>query len=282
MIEKTIFYLREIKNKKLLFAWIFCIFIIIIISLYYRDSAGFLGITDTKEIIINYDKAVTLKKVGVHQGQKIKAGDFILEMESPELEIRMNAIFSELQQLFSQYNFNKELKIENISGNLQNIKPTNPLNIKIIGLKKELDLLQAEKQKLYVKSEVNGTVCSVNRSAGEKITPFLPIISICPESPVIVIGYIHEHLFSKIKVGQKVLVQSIVDNTRSIEGYVKEAGPRIIPMPDHIKKISGVPLWAREVLIEIPQNNQFLFGEKVAIELKHYSFLNNIFSSKTK
>jgi multidrug resistance efflux pump len=279
MIEKVIFFIREIKNKKLLFGWISCIIIIVLISMYYKESSGFLGITDAKEIIINYDKAVTLKKLNVYQGQKIKQGELILELESPELEIRMNTIFSELQQLFAQYNFNKELKIENMSGNLQNIKPTNPLNIKIIGFKKELELLQEEKQKLRVNSEVNGTVCSANYKAGEKITPFTPIVSICPESPLKVIGYIHENLYSRIKIGQKVLVKPLADNSRSAEGLVKGVGLRIIPMPDHIKKISGVPLWAREVLIEIPHNNSFLFGEKVSIEVKGNSIISNMISS---
>lgn len=288
--------------KKLYIVWLVVLIILVIISLRYKgESTSFYGIADAREVVINSGNPVEIYKIHVVQGQSIKAGDTLVELKRPELDMKINEINQQLRQvktqkyakvnsiraqineLQAQYERNKKLTAQlksfgkkNAATDQENTK--NPILIKIENLKRELqlatspaqikdelNLLLEEKKKLAIFSQINGIIGSVNFKEEEKVSPFTPIITLHTKSPSSIKGYIHEDVYNKIPVGQKVTVTSLSDNKNSVEGEVIGVGSRIVEYPVRLRKRPDFQIWGREIIIKIPDENGFLLGEKVLI-----------------
>ncbi len=154
----------------------------------------------------------------------------------------------------------------------------NPILIKITNLKRELKLnwspsqikdeihlLQEELKKLTIFAQINGMIGSVNFKEGEKVSPFTPIVTLHTKSPSSIKGYIHENVYNKILVGQKVSATSVSDKKNTIIGEVIGVGSRIVEYPERLRKRPDFQIWGREIIIKIPHENNFLLGEKVLI-----------------
>jgi HlyD family secretion protein len=111
---------------------------------------------------------------------------------------------------------------------------------------------------------------------GEKVSPFDTILTLHPAAPSYVKGYIHENVYSRVATGDTVEVRSFTDNRQATTGKVAGVGSRIVIYPERLQKRVDIPIWGREVIIKIPDNNSFLLGEKVLIvvhDAKKWSFL---------
>ncbi|NLG16098.1 MAG: hypothetical protein GX556_02065 [Fibrobacter sp.] len=147
-----------------------------------RESTNFYGIADTKEMVINAEFGVEIKNMRITPGQQVFEGDTLVEMRSPEIDLkisefthlinemktrsktqanlsksemrtlkseqeaRMIEIRSELQQLESQYEINRQLmqKLRSLNSSdtgVMNAGSKNPTLIKIHNLKQELERL---------------------------------------------------------------------------------------------------------------------------------------------
>ncbi|MBN1130434.1 MAG: HlyD family efflux transporter periplasmic adaptor subunit [Chitinispirillaceae bacterium] len=148
-----------------------------------------------------------------------------------------------------------------------------PLAEQVKGLTKEMAMLMEEKDKLYKIAHIDGLIGAVNFKEGEKVSPFTPIVTLHTESPSYILGYIHENAYSKVYIGQKVMVSSLDDRGHSVSGEVVGVGSRIVEYPVRLRKSQDMQLWGREVTIRIPDNNTFLLGEKVMISLKEEKVL---------
>jgi hypothetical protein len=82
-------------------------------------------------------------------------------------------------------------------------------------------------------------------------------------------GYIHENVYHRVMEGEKVVVSSITGRRSSVTGRVTGVGARIVAFPERLQKRPELPLWGREVQIQIPEKNTFLLGEKVLIRPFH-------------
>jgi hypothetical protein len=100
---------------------------------------------------------------------------------------------------------------------------------------------------------------------GEKVSPFDTILTLHTTSPSYAKGYIHENLYSQIKIGDTVTVTPVTDKTQVMFGNVVGVGSRIVEYPVRLLKRPDVQVWGREVLIKLPNNNALLLGEKVLI-----------------
>ena len=110
----------------------------------------------------------------------------------------------------------------------------------------------------------NGNGERVFFKGGEKIAAYSPIMSIINREPSFVKGYIPESHFSAIKTGDEVTISS-ANAPQQITGVVTGLGGRIIPLPERLLKNRNIPLWGREIVVKIPENNGFILGEKVNI-----------------
>ncbi len=183
-----------------------------------------------------------------------------LEIESikKELELALNLI---------------RIKIDTLKNGLTS--PENPLTIQIESLQKELVLLNEEKLKLLIYSQINGVIGSVNFKCGEKVSPFAPILTLHTKSPSYIKGYIHENVYNSVCVGKTVKVVSLTSRNGATTGEVVGVGSRIVEYPVRLRKRPEIQAWGREVQIRISEGNEFLLGEKVMItpvEIRKRSF----------
>ncbi len=286
--------------KLLNIVWVILVGVVIYFSsMYTRESANFYGIAETKEIVVNTDNPVIIKKIHVVEGQKVKEGDLLVELERPELTMRitqeksqrqsrLRELRAELQSLRAQYSMNKKLskELRSIESEEKSEEIMNPIKIQINNLKREIaqilnessearkdtmknetDLLREEMKKLNIRSEIDGVIGNVNFKRGENVSPFTPILTLHKKSPSYIKGYIHEHAYNKVSIGQEVKIHSLTDRKNGIKGKVVGVGSRIIRYPRRLRKRPDIEIWGREVTVKIPEDNNLLLGEKVMISV---------------
>ena len=149
-----------------------------------------------------------------------------------------------------------------------------PETIETQKLKEELESLEKKNSDMALYAPFEGIVGSVFTKngngekvffkGGEKIAAYSPVMSIINKEPSFVKGYIPESHFSAIKIGETVTITSS-NNKNPVSGVVTGLGGRIIPLPVRLLKNHNLPLWGREIVVKIPENNGFILGEKVNI-----------------
>ena len=149
-----------------------------------------------------------------------------------------------------------------------------PENIETQKLTEELEELEKKNSDMALYAPFSGIIGSVfNKNGngervflkgGEKVAAYSPVMSIINKEPSFVKGYIPESHFSAIQVGETVTITSS-NNKTPVSGVVTGLGGRIIPLPARLLKNQNIPLWGREIVVKIPENNGFILGEKVNI-----------------
>ncbi|OHB71343.1 MAG: hypothetical protein A2W17_07370 [Planctomycetes bacterium RBG_16_41_13] len=284
--------------KPLYISWIIAVAIIVVISFNHRnETTTFYGAAETREIVINSNRAVEVKEVYVLPGQQVNKGDPLVLLASSWLDKDINDIFHKLKELKEHYNVNRKLvselkslqkyyayrnnavsetpmqiKTEGreqiIEGHLKSDE--NPFETQIQRLGKELALLEEEKRKLSVFAPISGKVSTVLCKAGEQVSPHDAILKLHTVSPGFITGYIPENMYAMVYVGQKTKIVSATNPSYNLTGEVVAVGHRTIEYPNRLRNIlSAQPLYGREVFVEIPEDNRLLLGEKVIIIVEH-------------
>ncbi len=338
-------------GKKLLYlAWILAFLVVVKTSSFIEkeETTEFQGIAETREVIINSENSVEIRTIHVLPGQEVQKGRVLVELERPELTMKLNEITHQLEalksqnvcnrdeiksqirqlmankkvtlseidhkidQMTSRYSFNKEMvsglkSISDTSKAPKNVKKPGALEIEIENLKqeryltekrfqteiddlkrrlassetpetirqeslkKELELLEKEKESLLILASIDGIIGSIYCKAGEKVSPFQPILTLHTCSPSYVRGYIHENIHNLASTGDRVQVAALTGDGKQVEGEIVGVGSRIIEYPLRLKKRPEMQLWGREVEIHLPDNNPFLLGEKVIIQTNNHN-----------
>ncbi|ACN15217.1 hypothetical protein HRM2_21190 [Desulforapulum autotrophicum HRM2] len=334
---------RQNKGNGGLYAVWFIILVatVAITRFYGLESSNFYGIAETREIVVNFEGAVEIKKINVTEGQSVEQGMLLVELSSPDLMLKINQISHQLDQLKAQkgvdkseiqsrlrqlkaekaakeselrnqiaqlenqYKINKSLLsgLKSISGNggygnaegsspmelkIKSLKEElslcvnplaiqielfekilanskNPVKIQVERLEQELTLLANENNKLNIYAQISGIIGSVNFKPGAKVSPFAPILTLHTRTPSFIKGYIYENAYADIAMDEHVNVASLAIADRNITGVVIGIGARIVAYPERLRKHPDLQMWGREVVIQIPENNHFILGEKVLI-----------------
>jgi len=92
------------RTKLLYLVWtIACVALVLMLSTYKRESVDFYGIAETREIVVNSESAVVIKKIHAVPGQKVVQGELIVELDNPELARTINEISHELEETRAEY-----------------------------------------------------------------------------------------------------------------------------------------------------------------------------------
>jgi len=334
------------KRTRLLYlSWVLAVvLLVLIVTTQRKEQTTFYGIAETREMIVNTEYPVELKKLHVTAGQAVNRQDLLAEFSRPDLTMQINAISHRLdeiraqrqtneqefksrigalraqrdaatsdieyriRQLQAEYDINKELSagLKSLDGSperareagagdpaalrIERLKESRELSVKPIqiqigqlekdllaredtlkiqeeSLEREHALLLEEKNRLYRFSPVDGIIGSVNYKEGEQVSPFTPILTLHTKTPSYIRGFIHEKAYRQIALGQKAWIASIADPQNSIIGEITGVGTRIVEYPPRLKEMLAVPVWGREVVLQIERQNPFLLGEKVFITL---------------
>lgn len=157
-----------------------------------------------------------------------------------------------------------ELRIEQLKA--QSGPQKNPFTTQISNLEKEIEKLEEEKKKLTVYAQADGVIGTIAFKRGEIVSPYTPILILNSQTPAFITGFIHEDSYQNIQVKDRVLVQSLADGSKKLEGEVVGVGSSITEYPERLRKNIEVRLWGREVQVRVPRQNQLLLGEKVILK----------------
>jgi len=306
------------------------------------ECTNFLGIAESREIVINSEDPVEIEMVYVLEGQSVERGQLLVQLRNPELTLKINQIShqlaqykakkdvdkSELQSILTRLEAEKQALIDETHYQVQALKdeynlnmslasvlqsipsethnndklkadhPTiqkierlrlelasavqvynvrielqkkaiaaadKPLSIQINQLEKELSMLKAEEVKLSKYAPISGMVGSINFKAGEKVSPFAPVVTLHSKAPSIVKGYLLEDEYSKVQVNDSLTIRSSTDSRIRVEGTIVGVGSRIVEYPIRLRKNQKMKSWGREISIKIPEPNKLILGEKVLV-----------------
>jgi len=328
------------KFKHIIILWVLVVGVLFLINAnldHFNES--FYGIAENNEFIVSYGDQVEIKNIEVVSGQNVKKGQKLVEVTKPGLELRIQEIKDRLMELKSQksssfienqsqisqleaqikaktseieyqirqietqYRINKSLTADLKSiQTVQDSGKTNPTQIRIDALKKDLELmtaplalqieqlisqqkaennpfaiqienlekelnkLQSDKDKLTVYAKRDGVVGLVAFRQGEIVSPYTPILSLNSKMPSYVKGFIHEGSLSTVKMHDKIEIASLGNGSKAVLGEIVGIGSGITEFPERLRKNVEVRLWGREIQVKIPENNSFLLGEKVILK----------------
>lgn len=260
------------KNHNLILASI--IGAIVICGLLYNsirvEKIGFLGIADSKELQINFEYPVEVKRIHVIQGQNIRKGDLLLELDQSELNTKIREVEFNMNRLQSEINLRKQfariIPKSSKAATKNAGEFTNPLQSEYDDLVKEKDYLEKKKKNLYVFSPADGVVGQINFKVGEKVGGFATLMTLANNSPTFITGFINENLDVSLIEGQQVKVRSATRPGITATAVIKSIGRRTVEIPLRLLKYQNVIAYGREVTLALSENNQFLIGEKVVVD----------------
>lgn len=187
--------------------------------------------------------------------------DTVQRIDPPFLEVQLKRFEEEKKSLDRRFH----LDTARISRTFA--IESDALTSRIDQLKKELELLKKEEEQLIQYAHVDGAIGNIYAEDEELAAPFTTLISVYEDKPSVIRALINEHQRFNAAMGDKVMVES-VNRSYKIEGHIQEVGSRIIEYPQRLKSVrSQAPMWGRELFIKIPEENNFLNGEKVFVIL---------------
>jgi len=158
-----------------------------------------------------------------------------------------------------------------------------PSNVKAEILDTEIRHFEKEKDKLFIYAPSDGLIGNVTCKEGENISAFSTLMNFYKHNPTLVKGFVHESMILEVKVGDELEVSSSLHPNLKVRGVVFGLGSRIVEIPERLRKIADFKTYGREVLIKIPESNNFLQKEKVllnTISKETGLTLGNLFTSK--
>lgn len=141
-----------------------------------------------------------------------------------------------------------------------------PAQTQISKLKKEVDLYTREQERLRIYAPEDGLVGSIHCREGEHVPAFNTLISFYEQNPNTVVAYIHESLILQVRIGDSLRVISSLHPEEQCLGRVSGLGHRVVEIPERLRKLPEIKTYGREILIQIPADNNFLQKEKVVLQ----------------
>ena len=98
-------------GKKLLYlTWILAFFMVVKTSslIQNEETTEFQGIAETREVIVNSENCVEIRRIHVLPGQEIQKGRLLVELKRPTLTMKLNEITHQLKELKSRDTCNRD------------------------------------------------------------------------------------------------------------------------------------------------------------------------------
>jgi RND family efflux transporter MFP subunit len=150
-----------------------------------------------QEAIINAEANGVIRSLNVSEGEFIKKGSVIAEIDAALLQSNLRELETQLE--FAEYNYEKqkELLDKGVGTEYELRTVKNQLN----GLKSQLQTLKTQKSKTIVKAPFEGFVEEVFARQGEMAGAQAPLIRLVNNSDVRLTADISEQYYTRIKEG---------------------------------------------------------------------------------
>lgn len=172
-------------------------------------------IDSDKNVNLTAKSQGTITNVFVSEGQNVKKGQVLAKIESGILEQGIAEIKNNLEFATNLYEKQQKLWEQKIGTEIQYLQAKNnkqSLERRMASMREQLELTR-------IIAPFDGTIDEVNIKEGEVAAPGMPAIRIVNPSDYEAIAEVAENYITKIKVGDKALVQ-IPDLNKTIESKV--------------------------------------------------------------
>jgi multidrug resistance efflux pump len=142
-----------------------------------------------------------------------------------------------------------------------------PFRKEIDEIQSEINYYKLQSERYSITAPHDGLIGNVHCKEGEFEDAFETLISFYEENPTQVKGYVNENYILHVALNDTFLITSMKDQTLSYKGVLVGLGTRIVEIPSRMRKIPELRTYGREVVIEIPKDNELLQKEKVMLEL---------------
>jgi multidrug resistance efflux pump len=142
-----------------------------------------------------------------------------------------------------------------------------PYRKEIEEIQSEINYYKLQSERYSITAPHDGLIGNVHCKEGEFEDAFETLISFYEENPTQVKGYVNENYILHVALNDTFLITSMKDQTLSYKGVLVGLGTRIVEIPSRMRKIPELRTYGREVVIEIPKDNELLQKEKVVLEL---------------
>lgn len=174
------------------------------------------------------------------------------------LKKQIELVDSQLKSLDDEFSLEKR-KLQNTLEN-----DTFHLKSELLIIEQEIVDLENENKQLLRKAEKKGTIGNLYVQLNELAPPYKTLLSVYDINPTLIKAFVHEKGVQNLKIGSTVMVESI-NREYSIEGQIIEIGSRVTAYPDKINPLMNQKSYGQEIFINIPDENDFLNGEKVYV-----------------
>ncbi len=177
-----------------------------------------------------------VEKIYKEEGQYVKKGEVMLELEAREYELSEQKARVQYEQQKSNFERLKAMYDKNLLSKEEFEKARFSLE------SAEIAWNEAKLQLDYtkVRSPINGRVGQRLAKIGERIQPTDKLFSVVDNSQVIAVVYVPEKNMREVKLGQKAFITSDHFAGTQFEGWVKRISPVVDPASGTFKVTVGV------------------------------------------
>ena len=189
---------------------------------HYIDVQGIVESDESVELFP--EQSGTISKIYVNEGQKVKKGQTLIQIDDSLIKSKMAETQIELNLATTTFMRQKRLWDQNIGSEMQFLQAEAKKN----GLEKKLSSLKVQARKLKVIAPFNGTVDEVFNKIGGLAAPMFPSIRLVNLDQIHIESELTETYLKNISVGKKVelFFPSI---GKSIDAKINQVGNFINP-----------------------------------------------------
>lgn len=248
-------------------------------------TSRFNGVVETQDVHeVKVDSSRKIDKVHVKVGDEVEEGQTLVTYDSSDLELQLDQANLEKESILNDIageeaqialltqqmtNLSEEEKFT-YNTQIQNIQ--NTISQKKYDLEsKQLEIDKIKKQINHstVKSEVSGTVKSINERGVDEMGNSAPFMSILQSGDYRIKGSIDEQNIWSIAEGQNVIIRSRVDANKTWAGVILKIDTENVQQNTNNMYSEGEVMMASKYpfYIELENSEGLILGQHVYIEL---------------
>ena len=248
-------------------------------------TSRFNGVVETQDVYeVKVDSSRKIDKVHVKVGDEVEEGQTLVTYDSSDLELQLDQANLEKESILNDIageeaqitlltqqmtNLSEEEKFT-YNTQIQNIQ--NTISQKKYDLEsKQLEIDKIKKQINHstVKSEVSGTVKSINERGVDEMGNSAPFMSILQSGDYRIKGSIDEQNIWSIAEGQNVIIRSRVDANKTWAGVILKIDTENVQQNTNNMYNEGEVMMASKYpfYIELDNSEGLILGQHVYIEL---------------
>lgn len=167
---------------------------------HFIEASG--NVEAEQDVNVSPESAGIIDEVLVTEGMNVKKGQVLSKLSTAALQRSLDEMNIQLELAETTYQRQKNLWDQNIGSELQFLQAKTNLE----SLKKRIEGLEAQREMAVIKSPIDGVIDIVYQKKGQMGSPQVPFAKVLNSSQVRIYADVSEAYLSKIKKGDKVLV----------------------------------------------------------------------------